>query len=645
MPRSTLPKGLIGVLAGGLWLATALTGTSAEPRLTPAATTDVAPLATDAARRRIASLRAELAHHDQLYFQQARPEITDAAYDALKRELRALEQAHPSAAASLAQPPAIADDHTEDFAKVAHRAPMLSLAKAYTESELRAFCAKITAATGHPATFVVEPKIDGLSVSAVYKHGHFVRASTRGNGLTGDDITANARALRSLPAELRSTKPDGTPNPIPDLIELRGEIYLSLAEFDRLNRERAAEGEPPLAHPRNIATGTIKSHDPRETANRRLDVVFYGWGAYEPASALPTSQQAFHAQARAWGLPVLETYQITHDTEETWTAVQTLGQKRATLNAPTDGAVIKLDAVTARIQFGESEQAPRWAIAYKFPPQRVTTQLRGITIQVGRTGLLTPVAELTPVSLGGSTIARATLHNRDQIARLDLRVGDTVSLEKAGEIIPEIVSVDFSRRPAESSPYVFPAQCPSCGTPVIADAESSAVRCPNSATCPAQLQRRLAHFAGKTGVAINGLGEATLAELIASGLVRDAADLYRLTSVDLAKLPTLGKKSAAKLLAEIDHSRRAELWRFINGLGLPRVGPASAKLLARHFGSLETLAAAQPADFPATLGASTAQAIATYLTSAENRGLLQSLAKAVQPAASNPPAAPQAIHH
>jgi DNA ligase (NAD+) len=633
MPRSSLLKGLVGALAGGVLLIAVTASPSADSGKNTAAANsyEILLINRQYAQKRIAELRSLIAHHDALYFQKAAPEITDAAYDALKRELRTLEQAIPSEAAATSQPVPIVDDHTDGFAKVAHRTPMLSLEKAYTEVELRAFYTKITTTLGQPTNFVVEPKIDGLSVNATYEHGRFVRASTRGNGREGDDITANARAIRSLPCELRATNPDGTPNPIPDLIELRGEIFLSLSEFTRLNRERFADGEPQLAHPRNVAAGTIKSKDPNETAERHLDVVFYGWGTCEPASATPTTQQDFHTQAKAWGLPVLETYQVVRNADEAWTAVQTLGQKRAKLVAPIDGAVIKLDTVAAREQFGESDQAPRWAIAYKYAPERVATQLRSITIQVGRTGLLTPVAELTPIALAGSTIARATLHNREQIARLDLRIGDFVFIEKAGEIIPEIVGVDPTRRPSGTGPYTFPTKCPECGSPIIADDDAAAVRCANSTGCLAQLRQRIAYFAGKSCVDIKGLGEATIAELVASGQVHNASDLYTLKLETLATVPGLGKKSAAQLLAEIERSRHAELWRFINGLSIPRVGPATAKLLAKRFEPLEKLAAAQPSDFPADLGKATTQAISTYFSVPENRALVLALGKAISP--------------
>ncbi|MFT3783881.1 MAG: NAD-dependent DNA ligase LigA [Nibricoccus sp.] len=628
---------LLGVLAGATVFFTHPSVAADSPFVStpPSRSTSLAPdagLITDAkaAQKRIAELRALIAHHDELYFKKAQPEITDAAYDVLKRELRLLERTFPTVGDAVSPAPDLADDHSEGFAKAPHRTPMLSLEKAYTENELRAFCTRVSNTLGGDGEFVVEPKIDGLSINAVYEHGRFVRAITRGDGHEGDDITANARMIRSLPKELRPKKSDGSPNPVPDLIELRGEIYLSREEFERLNREREADGEPPLAQPRNIATGTIKSHDPEETAERRLDVVFYGWGACEPSDALPKTQTAFHQQARDWGLPVLETFQLAKTEDETWRAIQAFAQKRANLAAPTDGAVVKLNDVSSRAQLGESPSAPRWAIAYKYPPERVLTQLKAITIQIGRTGVLTPVAELTPVTLSGSKISRATLHNRDQIARLGLRVGDFVYLEKAGEIIPQIVGLDVTRRPAESAPYIFPDRCPRCGHAITADADSAVLRCDNDA-CPAKLARRLIHFASKAGVDIEGLGDSTLTQLITSGCLAKPSDIYHLTKTELLRQPGIGEQSATRLLQSIERSRSAELWKFINAIGISRVGPASAKVLAQHFGSLEKLSKAQPADYGSLLSPSVAASLEAYLSSEDNRRELISLSGTIRP--------------
>ncbi len=568
------------------------------------------PDATDAGAR-IAALRAEIAHHDELYFRRAAPEITDAAYDALKRELAALEREHPTEAAAAAPLPSLANDHTDGFQRVAHRAPMLGLNKSYSETELRAWQARIAARIGRDhCAVVIEPKVDGVAFSATYERGALVRVLTRGNGASGDDVTATARRIRSLPAQLAARAPDGTANATPDLIELRGEVYVSGAAFARLNREREAAGEEPAAHPRNLAAGILKQLAPEETELRALDVVFYNWGACEPTSAAPESQRGFHEQARRWGLPVIDPVRTATDADALWQAVQALGRERRSLAYPTDGAVAKVDAVALRRQLGESDAAPRWALAYKFAAERATTRLRAITIQVGRTGRLTPVAELEPVALAGSTVARASLHNPATLARLDVRVGDHVVLEKSGEIIPQIVAVDRAQRPPESAPYAFPANCPECGTPVVFNEGRTEARCPNE-YCAAKVRARLEHFADC--VEIKGLGPATIATLVARGLVRDPGDLYRLRREQLVALPGIGDKKTAALLAAIERSKRAELWRVVAGLGIPRVGPVAAKELAARYRGLRPLMAAPE--------------LAAWFGRAENRELCARLAE------------------
>ena len=568
------------------------------------------PNATDAGAR-IAALRAEIAHHDDLYFRRAAPEITDAAYDALKRELAALEREHPAEAAAAAPSPALGDDHTDGFARLPHRAPMLGLDKSYSETELRAWQAGVTARTGHDdLAIVVEPKVDGVAFSATYEHGTLVRVLTRGNGASGDDVTATARRIRSLPAQLAARAPDGTANAIPDRIELRGEVYVSGAAFARLNREREAAGEEPAAHPRNLSAGILKHLTPEETELRALDVVFYNWGACEPTSAAPESQRGFHEQARRWGLPAIDHVRVANDAEALWQAVQALGRERRSLAYPTDGAVAKVDAVALRRQLGESDATPRWALAYKFAAERATTRLRAITIQVGRTGRLTPVAELDPVELAGGTIGRASLHNPAALARLDARTGDHVVLEKSGEIIPQIVEVDRAQRPPESAPYVFPANCPECGASVVFSDGRTEARCPNE-YCAAKVRARIEHFADC--VEIKGLGPATIAALVARGLVRDPGELYRLRREQLVTLPGIGDKKAATLLAVIERSKRTELWRVVAGLGIPRVGPVAAKELAARYDTLGKLAAAPE--------------LAVWLSRAENRELCARLAE------------------
>lgn len=570
----------------------------------------VAPAADSAPRERIAELRTEIARHDELYFRKAKPEISDAAYDRLKRELAALEAAHPA----FARPAeGVGDDRSGRFPVYTHRERMLSLAKAYTEAEWRAFHAKLTKQLGRsdPA-FVVEPKYDGLAISLTYERGVLVRAVTRGNGTEGDDVTANVRMIRDLPIRLA-----GETGTLPELAELRGEIYLEQAEFDRINAERiAADGEP-FAHPRNLAAGTLKSSDPAETAQRRLSVAIYGWGAWEGATA-PASQQAFHAQVRAWGLPGMAGVQLAGSADEVWAAVRAIERKRSGLGFPIDGAVVKLDDTALRARVGADDHAPRWAIACKYEPERAATRLRGITWQVGRTGVLTPVAEFDPVALGGSTVARASLHNRAEIARRDLRIGDLVEVEKAGEIIPAIVGVKLAARPAEAKPYLFPGRCPSCEAPLVERPDEAAVRCPN-AHCPAQRQRRLEHFVSAQAVDIRGIGPATIAALSEAGLMKSPADFYRLRRDDLLRIPGMGEKNADRLLTEIGRSKEAELWRFIHGLGIPRIGAASAKKLALQCGELAALARMDEKTVAGAVGPSAASALVEFMARPETR--------------------------
>jgi len=612
-----------------------------EPPPAPADAGASPPAASAGARRRIAELRAEIARHDQLYFHQAEPEISDFAYDRLRRELAELEKANPGAGADAFPDRPIGDDRSGLFPVWRHLVPMLSLEKTYDESELRSFLAAMARRFGRAdLAYVVEPKVDGVAVSAIYDHGHLVRAVTRGNGREGDDITANARMIRSLPRALRPTAPNGAPNPVPDLVELRGEIYVTHTEFARLNREREAADEPPFAEPRNLVAGTIRLLDPQEVAERNLDVVFYGWGAWAPAATTPPTQHGFHELVRAWGLPALEECRMESSADEVWAAVQAIGRGRRERAFPTDGAVVKIDSVPLRREVGESERAPRWAMAFKYAPDRAETRLRAITVQVGRTGLLTPVAELAPVQLAGGTVTRATLHNRQVIARLDLRIGDMVWVERAGEIIPTITGMDPAQRPAGSRPYAFPAVCPACGGALVQLEGEAAVRCPNAA-CPAQVRQRLRHFASKACVDIDGLGPATIDALVASGRVGTVADLYRLRREDLVAAGCARGSSAERLLAAVERSKQAELWRFIFGLGIPHVGAAAAREVAARCGSLEALAAARPEELGAAdpggarLGDATSRAVAAFFMVPQNRAVVaELLALGVKPVTS-----------
>lgn len=595
----------------------------------------------DAQRQRLEQLRREIARHDELYHRQARPEIGDFEYDALRRELRALE-ALGDAATATPSPAAVGDDRTEGFARVRHAQPMTTLDNTYNEAELREFIARVArlGEVAEPA-FSVEPKIDGVAVSLTYEDGRLVRAVTRGDGEEGDDVTANVRTIAGLPHTLAA----GTP--LPRRIEIRGEVYLPWDEFRRINDAQEEAGEPRFANPRNLAAGTLKQLDPAAVASRRLRIVLYAVGAAEPADPFP-SQTALHAGLAAWGLPTLEQPRRTAGTEATLEAVRALEHARGAFAYATDGAVVKVDdtALQRRLGFrGEGENnrklSPRWAVAFKFPPERATTRLRAVTIQVGRTGALTPVAELDPVLLAGTTVRRATLHNADEIARKDVRVGDRVVIEKAGEIIPAVVGVVLADRPGDAQPYTFPAACPVCGTPVVRADGEVVWRCPNP-ECPEKVRRRLEHFASKACVDIDGLGEEMVDLLLREKLVAGIPDLFRLRVDQLLPLRKSGEVWAGNLVAAIAARRRAELWRVIHGLGIPQVGAALAKDLARRFRSLDALAAAGEADLLGIdgVGERTAALVRAWFATPAHRALLDDLrAAGLDP---EPPAAPAA---
>jgi DNA ligase (NAD+) len=423
--------------------------------------------------------------------------------------------------------------------------------------------------------------------------------------------------------------------PVPDVVEIRGEIYMTLAEFERINREREEAGEAPFANPRNLTAGTIKQLDTREVARRKLEIVLYGIGFCDPAldhaagstgSSPPGTQSTFHGLVKAWGLPAVERFWTAHGIDETWKAVQELDALRHSFAYATDGAVVKLDSFAQQREAGSTAKAPRWAIAYKFAAERAETRLKAITVQVGRTGVLTPVAELEPVLLAGTTVSRATLHNQDEIARKDIRVGDYVLVEKAGEVIPAVVGVNPARRLPECVAYVFPGKCPVCGTRTVRYEGEVAVRCPNP-NCPAQVRRRVQHFVSKAGVDVEGLGEAMVDTLVEKGWVKSISDLYRLQRDDLLLLGKSVEKSTDNLLAALKASKRAELWRFINGLGITHVGVSAAKDLAGKFGSLEALAEARRDDLLtiAGIGETMADAIIAHFNEPRNRALVSQL--------------------
>jgi len=549
------------------------------------------------AQQRISELRTIVAHHDELYHRKASPEITDFDYDKLKQELAGLEKLYPEAAAALGlETPLqrVGDDRTEGFARVKHRQAMTTLDNTYDEAELREFHARLVRVLGSDdLAYTVEPKIDGVAVSLTFERGRLTRAVTRGNGEEGDDVTNNVRTIRGLPPALKGSS-------VPDVIEIRGEIFLREEEFRRINQWQEEAGDPPYANPRNLAAGTLKQLDSKFVATRKLEIALYGLGHCEPE--IVASQTAYHQQLKSWGLPVADTFWSVRGIDAVWAAIQELDRERRGLPFGTDGAVVKLDdfaqqrhkAVGYRGMGsdGRAEAArklsPRWACAYKFAPDRGETRIRDITIQVGRTGALTPVAELEPLLLAGTTVKRATLHNADEIARKDIRVGDAVLVEKAGEIIPAVVAVLLEQRPAHSVPYKFPRACPVCHTEAKRGEGEVVWRCPNP-SCPEKVRRRIEHFASKGSLDIEGLGEEMVALLLEEGLIHDVADIFRLRKEQILPLKKSGEVWAGNLIAGIEARRTADLWRVINGLGIPQVGSASAKELARTFRSLEAL--------------------------------------------------------
>lgn len=590
------------------------------------------------AAHRIDALRREIARHDYLYFRLGEPEISDAAYDRLKAELRALEAAYPDVMVEAPPVAEIGDDRTGIFPTHEHVVPMLSLTKANTEAELRAFDARMSGRLGGgPVDYWVEPKYDGIAVSLTYRSGHFVVATTRGNGMQGDDISANLVAMGLVPQALRRVGVDGVPLPVPDLIEIRGELVMPLEEFARLNAERAEAGERLFANPRNLAAGTVKLRDPAMAAERVLALICFGWGAFEPAEMRPPDMAAWQKLLSDWGLPGVSGAVSATGPEALLEAVGQIGKGRAARPYALDGAVIKLASVEAQERLGSGPTAPRWALAWKFAPERVATRLLGITLQVGRTGVLTPVAELEPVFLDGSTVARASLHNADQIERLDLRAGDFVWVEKAGDIIPQIVGPDLERRAPGTLPFAFPENCPACGHPLERVPERAAIICENR-HCPERRARILDHFASRGALDIRGLGPRTVERLLAAQVVSSPADLYGLELPDLLAVPGVGEATGRGLLEAIGASRAASWERVLVGLGLPGVGPQRARALAAvvpDFDALLALDEARLREAPGG-GFSEAQAeeILAELAHPETRRLLIGLRAAGVGAAS-----------
>ena len=537
-----------------------------------------------ASESRVAELHRQIAHHDRLYYEQAKPEITDREYDALYRELVDLERSHPELLTADSPTQKIGGRPQGAFAQVRHLVPMQSLDNTYSALEIGDFVERLQRLLpGEEISFTIEPKVDGVAICLFYEKGRLVRAATRGDGTAGDEVTRNIRTIGVIPAKLHGKAPD--------VLEVRGEVYLPKETFARINAERDEQGLPTFANPRNAAAGTLKQLDPNIVAERKLSAVFYGYGAVEPSSTLPERMQEFFGQLKAWGLPVNPRHWLASDAIQVMAAITELGAIRRNFPFETDGAVIKADRIDQHSRLGSTSKAPRWAIAYKYEPEQARTRLLDITVQVGRSGVLTPVAELEPVFVAGSTVSRATLHNEEEIARKDLRIGDWVLVEKAGDVIPAVVKVLTEERDGSEKAFKMPIHCPICGSCVSRAEGEVAVRCANLG-CAAQVRRRIEYFAARTAMDIEGLGEAMVTQLCEAGLVTNVADLYALTSDQLLPLERMGEKSVSNLLEAIAASINQPLWRLLAALGIPHVGVTVARTLAASFGTLDRLAEA-----------------------------------------------------
>ncbi len=541
------------------------------------------------ATARHAQLVEEIRQHDHAYHVLAQPTITDQEYDRLYHELIDLEGKFPQLVTPDSPTRRVGGQPLKEFKPVRHLQPMTSLDNTYSQEDLREFVRRVQRLLPNESLeWVVEPKIDGVAINLRYDKGVFTCGATRGDGTTGDDITANLKTIRSLPARLRQRPGSGG---YPAVLEVRGEVYLTKSGFEKLNAERKAAGEELFANPRNAAAGSLKQLDPRIVAKRPLDIVLYGLGRVEGPD-LPGTQSQMLAWIKSWGFKTPEKTWHCRSADELVAAIDELEQVRRKFPYGTDGAVVKLESFAQRERVGFTSKAPRWAIAYKYAAEQAETLLKGITVQVGRTGALTPVAELEPVFLAGSTISRATLHNEDYIRQKDIRIGDTVTIEKAGEVIPAVVDIVLTKRAGKEIPFRFPQTCPECGSKVSRAAgvvqgdEGVVWRCLNP-DCPAQVRGRIEHWCSRGAMDIEGGGEVLVRQLVSSGLVRDVADLYSLKTDEVAGLERMGEKSAQNFVQGVATSKSRDMWRVLYGLGILHVGAGVAKALGRCFPNLE----------------------------------------------------------
>lgn len=531
------------------------------------------------AQKEIIKLRREIEKYAKLYYVYDNPAISDYEYDQLMQQLKAMEAEHPELITPDSPTQRVGGVALSQFEPVVHQVPLESLTDVFSYDELFAFGDRMDSMIAGAHDYSVEPKVDGLSMSLEYENGIFVRGATRGDGITGENVTENLRTVRSLPLRIENA---------PERLIVRGEVYMSKAVFEELNTQREINGEQLLANPRNAAAGSMRQLDPKVAASRKLDIIFFNM-QFSSEHKYTTHTETLDAM-RDMGFPVIPYmhYDNIHDCVE---RIEWLGENRGELPYEMDGAVIKINSLAQREALGSTAKAPRWAVAFKYPPERKESCVRDIVIQVGRTGVLTPKVIVDPIRLAGTTVSAATLHNQDNIDRLDLRIGDTVVLQKAGEIIPEVLSVNKEKRPEGTVPFLMPSVCPECGSPVIRDEDGAALRC-TSPECPAQRLRNIAHFASREAMDIEGLGISVCESLINSGLVNSAADLYYLDPQSVAGLDRMGKKSAENLISAIEKSKEAGLARLVCAFGIRQVGQKAAKVLAAHFADLDSLIAA-----------------------------------------------------
>jgi DNA ligase (NAD+) len=569
----------------------------------------------------VEELRAELLEHNRRYYEESAPTVSDGEYDALVATLRDLEAEWPAVVTPDSPTQRPGGTVATTFAPVQHRQPMLSLDNSFSADDLTAWVERLRRLTDEPLTFVGEPKLDGLACSVTYEQGRLVLGATRGDGVTGEDVTPNVKTVRSLPHRLRGTA-------LPALVEVRGEIFMSQRVFDDLNRRMDAEGKPRYVNPRNTAAGSLRQKDAALTASRHLDAFCYQLGALDGGPDFASHWETLEWMREA-GIPVNPHIEQLADLDAVVEYCERMRDRRHDLGYEIDGAVVKVDSLPLRQKLGSTSKAPRWAMAFKFPPEERTTLLKGILVSIGRTGRATPFADLEPVFVGGSTVSKATLHNQDEVGRKDVRPGDTVMVRKAGDVIPEVLGPVLALRPSDAKPWVFPSRCPTCNSPLERLEGEADTYCTNL-ECPAQRVMRIAHFASRGAMDIEDLGEKTVTLLTERGLVSDVGDIYSLTAEQLGELPLFGPKRVANLLEGIDGSRTRPLARLLVGLGIRHVGPTAAIALATELGHLDRIATAAPEALATVegVGATIAESVRQFFSVEGNRAVLDKLRRA-----------------